>query len=59
MLASFYANATDDLTLVDTGLVFQEKIMFKETKVWVHSKIGFTQMDQDGDLENQVRVQVD
>jgi hypothetical protein len=59
MLASFDANTTDDLTLVSAGLVFQEKIMFKEQKVWVHSKIGFTQMDQDGDLENQVRVQVD
>jgi hypothetical protein len=31
----------NDLMLVSTGLVLQEKVMFEEQKVWMHNKIGF------------------
>jgi hypothetical protein len=57
-LASLDAHTTNDLALVSAGLVLQEEVVFEEWKVWMRSKIGFVQMDEDGNLENWVRVQV-
>jgi hypothetical protein len=58
VLASLDAHATNDLVLVSAGLVLQEDVVFEERKVWMCNKIGFVQMDEDGNLENSVRVHV-
>jgi hypothetical protein len=51
-LASLDAHTTNDLALVSAGLVLQEEVVFEEWKVWMRSKIGFVQMDEDGNLKN-------
>jgi hypothetical protein len=37
-------------------VVFQEEIVFEQEKIWRNPKIGFTEVDKNGDLKNRVRV---
>jgi hypothetical protein len=39
-------------------LVFQEEIVFEQGKFWRNPKIGFKEMDKNGDLKDGVRVEM-
>jgi hypothetical protein len=51
--------APDNLPVGRTWLVFQEKIAFEYWEIWRNAKEGFTKMDENSDLKNGIRVQVD
>jgi hypothetical protein len=55
---SLDAYTTDDLPASSARLVFQEEIMFEQGEVRMNNKENLTQMDEDDDLENLVRVKV-
>jgi hypothetical protein len=46
------ASTIDDLSLSSARLVFQEKIMLEELKIWVHGEIRLALMDEDDNLKN-------
>jgi hypothetical protein len=55
---SLEAYTTNDILVNDARLILQEEIAFKQRKVWRYGKKSFTQMHEDRDLENQIRVEV-
>jgi hypothetical protein len=55
---SLEANAAYDHPVCGTRLVFQEEIVFDQGKIWRNPKIGFVEMDKNGDLKNGVRVKM-
>jgi chromosome condensin MukBEF MukE localization factor len=56
MRASLDAYATDDVSVRNARLVRQEEIMFEQWEVRRNGEKDLTQMDEDGDLKDQVRV---
>jgi hypothetical protein len=51
------AYTTDNLSVIDTGLIFQE-VAFEQREIWRHNEEGFTQMHKDNNLKNEVRVKM-
>jgi hypothetical protein len=39
-------------------VVFQEEIVFEQGKIWRNPKIGFTEVDKNGNLKNGVRIEM-
>jgi hypothetical protein len=56
---SLYAYTTYDFPICGARLVFQEKIIFEQGKVWENPKISFTDVDKNGDLKDGVRIEMD
>jgi hypothetical protein len=48
-----------NLTVSGARLVFQEEVIFKQRKIRGNIEKCFAKMDEDGDLENGVRFQMD
>jgi hypothetical protein len=57
--ASLNTNTTNNLLVSNARLIFQEEIMLEQRKVGVYGEISLAQIDQDDDLENGVRVEMD
>jgi hypothetical protein len=49
----------NNLLVSGTWLVFQEKIVFEQGKIGGNSKKYFIEMDEDGDLENIIGIEMD
>jgi hypothetical protein len=52
-------HAPDNLAVIGTRLVFQEKIILEQRKIKWNAKKYFTEMDEDGDLKNGVGIKMD
>jgi hypothetical protein len=52
------AYATNNLSVIGAGLIFQEEVTFEQRKVWRYSEEGFTQIHEDGDMKNGVWVKM-
>jgi hypothetical protein len=59
MRTGLETHAPDNLAVSDTWLVFQEKVVLKQGKIRWNAKKCFTEMDEDGDLKNGIRVEMD
>jgi hypothetical protein len=57
--ANLNANTTNDLLVSGARLIFQEEIMLEHREVGVYGKKSLTQMNEDVDLEDGVRVEMD
>jgi hypothetical protein len=49
----------NDLTVSDTRLIFQEKLILEQEKIKRDSKKSSAKMDKDGDLKNQIGNKMD
>jgi hypothetical protein len=47
------------LSVSGAWLVFQEKIVLEQGKIWGNSKESFTEMDEDDDLKNRIGIEMD
>jgi hypothetical protein len=56
--ASLDAYATDNFLVNGARLILQEEIMFEQREIKMYDKEGLAQMDEDGDLDDGVRVKM-
>jgi hypothetical protein len=59
MRAGLETHAPDNLAVIGTRLVFQEKIILEQRKIKWNAKKCFTEMDEDSDLKNGVGIKMD
>jgi hypothetical protein len=52
-------HSSDNLAVSDAQLVFQEKVILEQRKIRRNTKKCLTKMDEDGNLENGIRVEAD
>jgi hypothetical protein len=52
-------HAPNNLTVCGTQLVFNEKVILEQRKIRRNSNECFTKMDEDGDLKNRIRIEMD
>jgi hypothetical protein len=57
--ASLETYTPNHLLVGGAQLVFQEKIVLEQGKIGGNSKKCFTEMDEDGDLKNEIRIEMD
>jgi hypothetical protein len=57
--ASLETYTPNHLLVGCTWLVFQEKIVLEQGKIGGNSKKCFTEMDEDADLKNEIRIEMD
>jgi hypothetical protein len=51
-------HAPDNLAVSGTRLIFQEKVVFEQREIRRNAKKCFAEMDEDGDLKNGIRVEM-
>jgi hypothetical protein len=52
-------HTSDNLAVSSARLVFQEKVIFEQMKIRWNDNKCLAKMDEDGDLENRIRVAMD
>jgi hypothetical protein len=57
--AGLETHTSDNLAVSDAQLVFQEEVIFEQRKIRGNAKKCLIKMDKDGDLEGQIRVEMD
>jgi hypothetical protein len=57
--AGLETHTSDNLAVSDARLIFQEEVTLKKRKIMRNAKKCLTKMDEDGDLENGIRVEMD
>jgi hypothetical protein len=55
---SLETDTTDNFSIISTGLIFQEEVVFEQGEIWRHGEESFTQMHKDDNLKDEVRVKV-
>jgi hypothetical protein len=55
---SLETDSTDNFSIISTGLIFQEEVVFEQGEIWRHGEESFTQMHKDDNLKDGVRVKV-
>jgi hypothetical protein len=53
------AHTPNNLAVSGTQLILQEKVVFEHGEIRWNAKKCFTEMDEDGDLKNGIRVEMD
>jgi hypothetical protein len=56
--AGLETHTPDNLVVSGTQLVFQENVVLEQREIRWNAKKCFTEMDEDGDLKNGIRVEV-
>jgi hypothetical protein len=59
MRAGLETHTSDNLAVSDVRLIFQEEVTLEKRKIRRDAKKCFTKMDENGDLENRIRVEMD
>jgi hypothetical protein len=57
--ADLETHVPDNLAVSDARLIFQEKVVFEQWEIRQNAKKCFAKMDEDGDLKNGIRVEMD
>jgi hypothetical protein len=57
--AGLEAHTPDNLAVSSAWLIFQEKVILEQREIRWNAKKCFTKMDEDGDLKNGIRVEMD
>jgi hypothetical protein len=58
-LAGLEAHTSDNLAVSGARLILQEEVALENRKIRRNAKKCFIEMDEDGDLKNGVRVEMD
>jgi hypothetical protein len=59
MRVGLETHTSDNLAASSVRLIFQEKVTLEKRKIRRDAKKCFAKMDEDSDLENGIRVEVD
>jgi hypothetical protein len=57
--AGLESHTSDNLAVSGTRLVFHEKVILEQREIRRNAKKCFTKMDEDGDLKNRIRVEME
>jgi hypothetical protein len=57
--AGLETQTLDNLAVSNTRLIFQEKVVFEQRGIRQNAKKCFREMNKDGDLKNEIKVEMD